>query len=903
MRLRRGMGTEQSPIATYMKVSLLYILVLLQTTPAAGFDRIETASPTASSTRVPVDPRIAACWTGRGVISIPESGGLSLPDNYQSSRLANSGCITDYHNLMLSANPPEVFGPKTVPGIEVQGNQELQVTLRGDCRIDTSALNNTEVFVVFQLCAMGIGTTCTPIIPSLDAVDSETDNMLTSTVEGFVAYKRPTIQYDGSYFFQETLAVSGATIGTYVPVATIMTIREGLMLSGSSIGLIYSNGTETVAFTEEPQQPARVLPWAAYIVYSLSGVGGTIILFLLVQMIVQRNAQVFQLSQGKFLAVMLFFALVAVSSLCLYRPRNDLYCKLWQPMITMPSHFMYAILLARMWRIRAIISPLLLLTMEKKEHWTQRCIDLIAWLTKCGSSKSKENEQGHSQKQIRKSITDRQLARVIVLLCLPQIVVQILMFVLQDQKVVVDFDATGYEIEGHQACKYRYFNNVLGMLSFIMVILLFVGLLILAQASKDLPSLFNETQSLLDVAWVAVSFLSAGAIVIFATSTSDASATVEYLVWTGLSGVTAIYTCVKITWPKLVVAWSGNKVLVSKLIADHNRNRSANYPSVSERFEVHEHPNGTTVPPIPECEREESPPTNSTDNGTAQSAVHGTDPFGANDDSSDDEHDEQKQEDDAKSSASSVVMIDVEDELGEYEDQFEEAPPPPAFNQASATTNASGMVLATTPKRPLPKRVLSRKFMLQSTRSLLFSRNDSARFGKLMDHEAAAPPPLRGNVKSMGALDERHRIMHVPHRKLGNRNSSGLDLIQEFHGHHPTIEYNPRRPTGPIEVSENEPPPRRLLLRMIDVQRMLAKMNQAILTGLSAERGDWEEIRRGCVALGESFTNEVQFLWEGDPLIPENEPVGDLPGGPPPLAPHAPVSTPGTIRRKFHEHR
>jgi hypothetical protein len=49
---------------------------------------------------------------------------------------------------------------------------------------------------------------------------------------------------------------------------------------------------------------------------------------------------------------------------------------------------------------------------------------------------------------------------------------------------------------------------------------------------------------------------------------------------------------------------------------------------------------------------------------------------------------------------------------------------------------------------------------------------------------------------------------------------------------------------------------------MIDVQRMLSKVNQAVLTGLSVDREDWEEIREGCTSLGNAFANEVIFAWE-----------------------------------------
>lgn len=76
------------------------------------------------------------------------------------------------------------------------------------------------------------------------------------------------------------------------------------------------------------------------------------------------------------------------------------------------------------------------------------------------------------------------------------------------------------------------------------------------------------------------------------------------------------------------------------------------------------------------------------------------------------------------------------------------------------------------------------------------------------------------------------------------------------------IGYNPNLKQDTIVISEFEPPARRLLLRMIDVQRMLKKVNQSMLTGLAVGREEWTEIRELCIALGDAFRDEVRFDWE-----------------------------------------
>jgi hypothetical protein len=202
------------------------------------------------------------------------------------------------------------------------------------------------------------------------------------------------------------------------------------------ISLVVFNGTSVEAATNIPasrdeqlvtfsiEEPLSVTDPAHNYVIALSSIGGAIILFLLVNTIRYRNAQVFQLTQGKFIMAMLLSGLVAISSLVLLAPSSAKHCVLRQPLILLPLHIMVAILLGRMWRIRAVISPLLLLTLEKKEDWTNKWVDLVHSLTSFTSKEPKK-------KKIRRTITDFQLMRVISLLILPQVIVQILILITQ----------------------------------------------------------------------------------------------------------------------------------------------------------------------------------------------------------------------------------------------------------------------------------------------------------------------------------------------------------------------------------------------------------------------------------------------------------------------------------------
>jgi hypothetical protein len=82
--------------------------------------------------------------------------------------------------------------------------------------------------------------------------------------------------------------------------------------------------------------------------------------------------------------------------------------------------------------------------------------------------------------------------------------------------------------------------------------------------------------------------------------------------------------------------------------------------------------------------------------------------------------------------------------------------------------------------------------------------------------------------------------------------------------------YNPKKRNQTIRLSVDnpEPPPRRLLLRMIDVHHMLGLLNRAILSGNQATQESWEFLREAVVALGRVFEDEVVFDWE----LPSEEP-------------------------------
>jgi hypothetical protein len=112
------------------------------------------------------------------------------------------------------------------------------------------------------------------------------------------------------------------------------------------------------------------------------GIVALVILFLLVETIKNRNHQVLMLTQGYFLIVFLVAALVMTIASFLFEPKSDLYCNASFTIVLASAQLLYAITLGRLWRINAVISPLLMKTLRQKKGWPSRLMDAlssVAW--------------------------------------------------------------------------------------------------------------------------------------------------------------------------------------------------------------------------------------------------------------------------------------------------------------------------------------------------------------------------------------------------------------------------------------------------------------------------------------------------------------------------------------------
>jgi len=395
-----------------------------------------------------------------------------------------------------------------------------------------------------------------------------------------------------------------------------------------------------------------------------------------------------------------------------------------------------------------------------------------------------------------------------------------------------------------------------------------------------------------------------GLMLVLATRGQPPAANIEFLVYTIVIGITTCYTCFKITWPKLIMAWSGNKVVVTKLIADHNmektrkRNQQANFAQPSKAGASFVQPDLVASPSASPFSH-----VNQVDPETPLSKAEA--------DCKEEETIEiieECDEDDVHSTNSSVVLLEQKD---------------PSMSNAHdvngfKSTSTDAVVMARTPANATYNEVLassafdaptsipSKTGIPSELKTSTVQPPDSHRshtsgasFGSVNPRLSARHPTLIvpssrrsqasvGKSTSMGGrfgsiLGSGSRLSFLKKSSVGRQGSM---LRSGANGRMQSIQYNPKQRNSSIHISEDQAPPRRLLLRMVDVQQILSKANQTLLTGLSIDRADWDEIRDTCVALGDAFRQEVVFAWEekalnlhGESLVseyPMEDKDGDL---------------------------
>ena len=655
-------------------------------------------------------------------------------------------------------------------------------------------------------------------------------------------------------------------------------------------------GSRVLTFAEPPvilevSHAVRIVSYVAI------GVSASVIVFLIFQTVKHQQEQVLQLSQYKFLLLFLIAALTATISAFLMEPKNDIYCQISFPIIFICIHLLYSITLGRLWRINAVISPLLVEHIyrksQRKNRWVIPSIGRFQYFTHPRRLSAMETKK---QQQMRRSVTTSQLARKIGLYALPQVILQTLSLTLQPQRLFIKFDEDGNVGQPH--CSFEGSGDVQSILNyaFAALIILILILLFMAFSSRKLPSLFNETSVIYSSTLNTIAFVGLASIIVMVTGRggSITSPDLPYLVWvTGILSIT-LGSSLKLMIPKLRMIWKGEKIVVSKLVSDHHRQQR-------DKLQSRNHNHHANVTGIDLSSDQEGRRQSDTEgNGTSWNGS-----FSCADDTSNTDLTTSvapRQPDDGLLSLSGRTQVsdtrnDVEDDgNAENRNDLDVAKNLKPLPEAETVATSSFRV---------PKD-LSSAVVTQVAQATVSSDNDKPEVVDLEEGKGTHSPSNRNRatpsdasiVDSTGQLHEgRIKKLQGKQKSYGDLLTMGLRTIQHSlslrdfskesrqdaevkSSQSPATAASTDRRADmqrrrsrvardlskeKMPLSPDKTPPRRIALRMIDLQEQLSDMNTRIMSGLRVDPDDWDNLVRIINRLDQIFRENVQFSWHDEP--------------------------------------
>ena len=602
------------------------------------------------------------------------------------------------------------------------------------------------------------------------------------------------------------------------------------------------------------QDPATILKvpnGIRYLSYCAIAIVASVILFLFHQTYKHVNHQVLQLTQGYFLLLFLWAALVATVSSFLVEPKNDAYCQAENFILLIHMQLMYAIIVGRLWRIHSVISPLLVQTLKRREgsggvmllrmrRWlglrgtsatndgaeSANASSLSSssssgplrrgssrWSKYMGSTSAQDMRRRSSSlnrpKQLRKQVTAWQLSIVIAVFTLPQVVLQILSLALQPMERTLDMNED--ESKGRVICSddvsLGASLNFYGYLCFCCLILV---LLFMAYSTRSLPSLFNETRVIFDLTVTTMALLIVGMVIIIATDSPTTSPVIRYIVKIGIILSTTLNTTTRIMMPKLRLVWNGEKVIVSQLVSDHNKSmRRQGHPSSSpSRSPAVYDPNSLQAPG--EIKQQKQSLKRVTSNTSS-----------------------------ARSNSQQIF-----DEMDDFVNGVSEN------DNAKQSLNEQDDI---TTGEDCPVEIdIRQKGVSESVGTTAFIDEERAQQQQLQPHNESMdllpPEPTLKNVNMQSAARQ-STVRFVD--SLDNNNTPAAAASRHGHQHHHAV-----------VIKQDEAPSRRLILKMLNLQEQLSRVNERIISGMTVPEDDWEAVRRLNRKLATAFSEDVEFEWE-----------------------------------------
>jgi len=167
---------------------------------------------------------------------------------------------------------------------------------------------------------------------------------------------------------------------------------------------------------------------------------------------------------------------------------------------------------------------------------------------------------------LRRTVTNGELACLIVVLSLPQVFIQLakVIFCPESLEIMYTEDrSTATEVCG-PACKGYHFTSLFSGL------MLYVLAVVMAWLSSDLPSIFNEREAIFSSSWINLFAVAFGLSMLLMTNDPSTSPNTRAFLYVGVVNTVVLSLCWMLLGPKLKRIMSGEKIVLSKLLDERD---------------------------------------------------------------------------------------------------------------------------------------------------------------------------------------------------------------------------------------------------------------------------------------------------------------------------------------------
>jgi hypothetical protein len=289
---------------------------------------------------------------------------------------------------------------------------------------------------------------------------------------------------------------------------------------------------------------------------------------------------------------------------------------------------MFAIVFGRLLRILSIMAPLLDWHSNKGNNSRDMIQHLRTWKQTFMFSKSENSQQSHNSESsavssteersqttndsnrrrnsirikmtpfgrrrtsLRREFSRRRLCVIILLVTLPMVIVEVVgLAVFSPEKTISVNDD---ESAGRFECGSSDYHIYQLSSTAVIVVTVFLDLF-QAQKSRKLPALFNEVESVTSALMTTLFVSLIGFAVILITEDPETSPSIPYLMQVIIIVNAALNLVVRLVLPKLRLIWKGEKVVISRMLADHRRSKGTT-PGTSSGTAAFQSMNSTYMP-------------------------------------------------------------------------------------------------------------------------------------------------------------------------------------------------------------------------------------------------------------------------------------------------------------------